>query len=132
MGRRQDQVTGVCDQAALAFGIGAPQQKHHGLLPLVEQADHLVGEQFPAFPLVGIGRAGPHGEYGVEQQHPLLCPIHQAAVGRGQNAQIIPQLLVDVHQRRRDRLPLLHRKAEPLGLSRPVIGVLPQYDHLYL
>ena len=74
---------------------------------------------------VGIGLLGPNRQHRVEHQHPLASPTLQAAVARRLNAQIVPQLLIDVNQRRRDPLALLHRKAQAMGLPRPMIRVLP-------
>ena len=54
----------------------------------------------------------------------------QIAMIRGAHTQVAGQFLEDIAQRRRDAHPFRHGKGQPMGLARPVIGILPQYHNL--
>src|SRR5690606_11381582 len=91
--------------------------------------DDAAGEPLPALAPVGVGLPAPHRQHGVEQQDALASPVLQAAVVRDRAADVLVELLEDVWQRRRRRDPGLHRKAQAVSLSRPVVRVLAQDHH---
>ena len=132
MGRREHQMIGICDALLFGPGIGSPQQKHHGLLPLIEQIDDPIGEILPSHAPVGIGCMGPDGEHRVQQQHPSLGPLGQAAVTGTMKSHIIFQFLINIIEGRGHRHPFLHRKAEPMGLAGAMVGVLAQNHRPHL
>ena len=72
-----------------------------------------------------------HRQYRIEQQHALLRPGLQAAMIRWLNAQVVLDFLEDIHQRRRNLHAGAHRKAQTVGLTRAMVGVLPQDHHFY-
>ena len=75
---------------------------------------------------------GTHGERGVEQQHALAGPPREVAVLRHGHAKVIANLAEDVLQRRGEGHAGLHGEAQPMGLSRLMVGVLADDDHLHL
>ncbi len=79
--------------------------------------------------MMGIGLARHNGQTGIQQQNPLLCPRNQASVVWNIASEIRFQFLVDVYKGRRNPDFLLHGKRQPMSLSRPMIGILPQYYH---
>jgi hypothetical protein len=52
--------------------------------------DDGIGQQLQPLAVAG-GLAFFHGQAGVEQQHAVLCPLHQAATGCG-NGEMAPQV----------------------------------------
>ena len=48
----------VGKQLAFLFRIGTPEEKYHGLLPIVQQFDDAVGQSFPAEPFVTVCLSG--------------------------------------------------------------------------
>ena len=129
VGGCQHQVTAGVDEGLFLPGVGAPEQKHHGLLPSRQQLNDPVGENLRANAPGGGSLSGPHRENGVQQQDAMLCPVCEAAVGRGRDPQIIPDFLVDVLKGGGNGDALLDRKGQSMGLSRSMIGVLSQNDH---
>ena len=66
--------------------------------PLDQGGDGPAGDGLPALAAVAGRGAGADGEHPVQQQHPLVGPRRQVAVGRRRQAQVGAQLLVDVLQ----------------------------------
>lgn len=98
----------------------------------IERTDGGVGKLLPAMPLMACRLMRPHGEGGIEQQHTLLCPSGQvSAMGNG-GAKVGVYLLKDVLQRGREHHAIIDREAQAMGLSRLMIGILPDDDHLHL
>ena len=73
---------------------------------------------------------GPHTQTGVQEEDALSGPSGEIARRGHRGARLALHLLEDVAQRGRKIDAFGHREAEPVGLSRPVIGILPQDDHL--
>ena len=73
-----------------------------------------------------------HRQSGIKQQHALLCPTPETAIGRYRPAQISLYLLEDINKRGRRHHPFLHREAQSFSLSRLMIRVLSYYHHLHL
>ena len=92
----QDFVLWICDQVCLLLGGPSPEDEHHRVLPLIQQLDHAVREDLPALVPMGMGGMLPHGQHGIEQQHPVLRPALQASVGRRIDPKIILQFLEDI------------------------------------
>ena len=133
MGCGEHVVAAAVDEAGFAYGVAAPEEKHDAAAMLREGADGGVGEGLPAFVLVRAGLMGAHGEGGVEQQHPLVGPALQIAVGGWYvGAEVGVYLFNYVHQRRRHGYAVGHGKAEAHGLPRLVIGILAENDDLHL
>ena len=129
----ENQVSAVWRHQGLFLdGETAPQQKHQVFPYLREPLDNGVGKGLPADSCVACGHVGPHRQGGVQEQDPLLGPAFQVPVGRGRNAQVVVEFLEDVDEGRRRVDSVGHREAEPVGLSRIVIRVLPDDDRLYL
>ena len=76
-----------------------------------ERPDGLLGDGFPALAAMGAGAARRDGEDAVEEQHALLAPGREVAVGRRRVAEIFGVFLEDVQQARRER-PDVGRDAE--------------------
>ena len=91
-----------------------------------------IGELLPAQRSVAVGLVGTYRQRSVQQQHALLCPARQVARGRNRCAEVGLYLLEDVLQRRREHHPVLHREAQPVGLSRLVVRVLSDDHHFRL
>ena len=67
MRRRQHEMPGAVNHAALAHGIAAPQDEDQ-MLPVGGKVGyHLVGEELPAVVLMRAGTVSLDGERGVEQ-----------------------------------------------------------------
>lgn len=73
-----------------------------------------------------------YGEGGIQQQYPLRCPLLQVATPGCREPNVIAQLLEDIDERLRERDAVLHRKAEPMGLTVPVVWILPDNHNFYL
>src|SRR3546814_15970140 len=67
----------------------------------------------------------------VEQQHALACPMFEITVRRPRNPKVALHFLIDVDENRRRPHAGLDRKAAPMRLPRPVIGVLAQNQHAH-
>src|SRR3546814_6406790 len=78
--------------------MAAPQHEHGRRMAAVHLGHHRIGERLPPLVLVGCGKAHLHGQHVVEQQHPLLRPMLQKAVGGPGNAEVALKLLVDVNK----------------------------------
>lgn len=71
------------DQLGFADGIASPEEEHDTLTILRESLDGRIGELLPPLVLMRAGLVRPHGEGGVEQQHPLVGPTAEVARGGG-------------------------------------------------
>ncbi len=123
-------MTDRIDQVLLSAGGRSPQDKDHRLLLCRHGSDDLIGEGLPSLLLMGGGLAGPHGQGGVEQQDPLGGPVGKIAVLRAGNAKVAFHLLEDVLQRRRSGNAASDRETETVSLTRSVIRVLTEQQHL--
>ena len=98
----QHAVTRVaCGRRAQLLRGAAPQQKHRGGVPSGQGIDHCVGKHLPAQLAVTVGAVFFHRQHAIQQQHPLLCPMAECAVGWQWHAQIAVQFLEDIAQRGR-------------------------------
>lgn len=69
---------------------------------------------------------GPYREYCVEEKNPLSGPFFQISVVRNVAAKIVMQLLIDIDQGRRDLYVRPDGKAQSVGLSVSVLGILSE------
>ena len=68
----------------------------------------------------------------IEHHDALLRPLDQITVVRDVTPEIIMKLLVDIYKGRGDLNSRLHGKREPVSLSRLMIRILPENNHLHL
>ena len=125
-------MSGEVDEVLLPAGRGSPEDERDSVGLAVDGADHLVGEGLPAPAGVRRGGVGSHGEHRVEQQHPLPGPGLEAAVAGVGNAEIALEFPVDVRQRGRHAHTLRDAEAQAVGLTRPVVRILAEDEHLGL
>ena len=132
MNRLEYQVLLAIDECSFGARIATPEHVNQSFAVGRQGLDGGVGEEAPAQPLVAVGHVGSHGQRGVEQQHPLLGPSCQVAIGGHVGPQVVSNLLEDVEQRGRHGHPFGHREAQSHGLSGLMVGVLPDDHHLHL
>ena len=73
-----------------------------------------------------------HGQDCIEQKNALLCPWGQIPVVRNRAAEVTVQFLINIDQGRRNADPLMYRKTQTVGLTRPVIGILSENNDFHL
>lgn len=130
MRRLKDEMSRISDQLAFCTRRRAPKQENDRLLALVEDRDDAVGKDLPSPSLMALRSPLTDGQGGVEEQNPLLCPGREITRLWGRHTDITLQLLVDVAKRRGRGYSLADRKAEPVRLTRAVVGVLAEDDRL--
>ena len=87
-----------------------------------------TGKRLPPAARMGVCRALLHGQHRVQQQHTLSRPQRQVGVCGTAWAKLGLQLLKNVAQARRSLAAVRHREGQPHGLTRLMVGVLPQND----
>ncbi len=132
MGRRQDQVLRIVQHRLFPLRRSSPEDKHDRAVLTVEHCDRGVRELLPSDPPVGVRLMGAHCQDSVQHENSLLRPLCKTSVIRDRTAQIIMELLINIHERRRDLHSLLHRKAEPVCLPVVVIGILSEDHDLHI
>ena len=115
---------GIGKHRNLALCRSAPQQIDDGPILLIDRPDHCVRKLLPASALMGICLMGTYREHSVEKEHALVCPLFQLSLIRYVAAEIILQLFVNIHERRRDLLGRFHGKTHALCLMLLMIGIL--------
>src|SRR5690349_15880784 len=80
MRRLEHEVALAIDQASFLLRVAPPEQEHEAVAFAVERIDAAVREAFPTLVLMGAGEAMLDREHGIEQQHALFRPRHEAAV----------------------------------------------------
>ena len=91
-----------------------------------------IREAFPTFSLMRTRLMRSDGERRVQQEHPLSGPTSQASCRRYGTSQVIMDFFEYVLQRRREGCPVCHGEAQAFRLTRFMIGILSQQDHLHL
>ena len=132
MRRLQNQMLRIPQHRLLHLGRTAPEDKHHRAVDLIQYPDRRIRERLPADAVMAVCLMCPHGQHGVQHQHALIRPLFKIPVIRNRAAEVVMQLLIDVHEGWRDGHLRLHRKAEPMGLSRLVVRILSEDHHLHL
>ena len=113
--------------APFFLGMATPEQENNAFTFLVELGNHMIGKTLPTKIGMGMGLARLDRQDRIKQQHALLGPRDQVTmVGDAKSRNILDQLLVDIDQRRRGLDARTDRKAEAMGLIRPVIGICPR------
>ena len=128
----QDAVLLRVGNCPLTLGIAAPQEIDHPALTLGNLAHHGIGKLFP--PPAGMrGRlVFAHREDRIEEQHSLLGPAIEIARSGDRRTDVGGYLLKDILQRGGMWHSVSHREAETMRLSRTVVGVLTNDNHLQL
>ena len=108
-----------------------PEYKDKRPVLLCKNLDTSVRKFFPAYPAVGVGFMGAHSQDRVEKQYALLRPWCKIPVVRNRASEIAVQLLIDVDQRRGYTDSLVHGEAQTVGLTFPMVGILPENDYLH-
>lgn len=90
-----------------------------------------IRKLFPSMPLMTGCLVGAYCEGGVKEQHALFCPTRKVAARRHRLVEIVTDFLEDVLQRRREGYAVVDRETQSVSLSRLMIGVLSDDDHLH-
>ena len=115
------------EQSGFFLCLRTPQQEDFGIA-CVHLLNQGISQDFPASVEVAACLSCFNCQTGIEQHHPLCCPVCQRAMtGRGQT-QITLKFFEDVAQTRRWSDPVRHRKRQPLSLIWAMVRVLSQ-DH---
>ena len=75
---------------------------------------------------------GSYGKHSIKHKHSLLRPGLKISVIRNKCSHVIMKLLIYIHKGRRYVNSRLYREAKAMGLSVIVIGILSDYDTLYI
>lgn len=129
MRRLQDQMLRIIQHALLTLCRASPQDEYDRSVLAVQGHDCCIREFFPADTAMGICLMGSNRKYGIQHQNSLLRPLCQTAMAGYGTSQVFMQFLVYVDQGRRDFHTLFYGKAEAVGLSVIVVGILPQNYH---
>ena len=122
----EDQMLLLIDESALALSEIAPKHENGMRCRLRHGLNDRVGQHLPAQGAVTCSLSSPHRQNGIQKEHPLMRPGQKRSLLSHGHAQIPMQLLLDVAKRRWNLDACGHGKGKPFGLSRTVIGVLPQ------
>ena len=74
---------------------------------------------------------GAYGQHRIQHKDALLGPLRQASMFWDGASKIIMKFLIDIHQGWRGLHTLFHGKAQPMGLSIVMVGILSQNHYLY-
>jgi hypothetical protein len=116
----------------LFLGITAPQQEHDWLRLRGDKANDSIGKPLPPFVFMRCGKPAFDGQYAVEQQHALLCPMFKEAVAWPGDAKIAFKLLKNIEEAWRRTDAGTHAETQAVCLTGAVIGVLPKDDDAHL
>ncbi len=116
------------DHGCFPTGCTSPQHEDQTASPGIQHFDDPIGELLPPLLPMAVGLMSPHREHGIQQQDALIRPMGEVAMLRNRHTERRVQLLVDVLQRRRNPDPTTDGKAQPVGLTGAVVGVLAQDD----
>ena len=116
------------DEIFLPSGKTTPQHEDQMVATIAQRADSRIGEGGPSQPLMAVGLMRPHRQGSVQKQHALLGPTGQIARRRHLDTQVVPDFLVYIEKRGRQRDSFGHGEAQAHCLPRLVVGILP-YDH---
>lgn len=130
--RLQHKVLRLVYHICLASRVATPQHIDQMLALCSQSTDGRISKLLPAQCRMAVGLMGTYGQRGIEQQDPLLGPARQITCLRKGRAQIILNLLEDILQRWRKLYPVLNGETQSMCLSRLMIRVLSDDDHLHL
>lgn len=122
------------DDTSLFLGKAPPEEEHHTLALLIRNFDDLVSKLLPPTFGMGIRLSLLDGKAGIQKENSLLSPTSQVSVFGPFELYlwICLEILVDVHQGWRRPSWGQDTKAKPVCLVWPMIGVLSDYDCLYI
>ena len=126
------EITRLVDHIGLRTGIAAPKHIDDMLAMGSQSLNGSIRKLLPTQGRVAIRLMGSNGQRGIQKQHALLCPTRQITTLRNGRAQISLYLLEDILQRWRKLDTVLYRKAQSMGLSGLVVGILTDNHHLHL
>ena len=130
MRRGQDKMPSTVDFRPFPYGVGAPKQEDEIVAVAGESVNGGIRECLPSDSGIGFWGMFAHGQRGIEQKHALTGPAGKVAVSGERGSRIVGDLLEYVDERRGHLDARSHGEAKAVGLTRPVIGILTDYDHL--
>ena len=128
----QYQMPGGVNKLAFPDSIVAPKDENQVFFLSGKGVNNGIGKLLPAFSLVRAGLACSHRERGIKQQDTLPGPVLQITAGGNRCAGIVFNFGENIAQAGWKLNPVVHREAKAMGLSRSVIGILPQNNHFGL
>ena len=128
----EDEIALAINHIGLRTGIAAPEHVDQMFALRGQCTDGSIGERLPPQRGMAVGLMGPDGQRGVEQQYTLFSPARQVAREWYGRAEVLLNFLEDVLQRGRKLDAVLHREAESVSLTRLMVGILSDDDHLDL
>ena len=117
------------DQLFMRLCMRSPKHKDDVLVLCHQVSDHRLSECLPAL----FGMRGwfvcPDGEDGIQEQHPLPCPLLEGSIARSWVSQVCFDLVEDVDQAGWTSNTRGDAECQPHGLSRVVVRILSKYHH---
>ena len=98
MRRSENQMIWISQHRLLSLCRASPEDKYNRTVLTVQRHNRRIRKFLPADSSVGIRLMRPASQHRIKQKHALLSPFRQAAVIRDRTAQIIVQLLINVHK----------------------------------
>ena len=132
MDRLEDEMAGSINQRGFGTGIPAPEDEDQMVTMMVQRLYGCIGKLLPTLTLMACRLMGSDGQRGIEQEHTLLCPSRKIAGEGHRLAQVQFYLLEDIDQRRGKSDTIVDGEAKTMSLSRFVIRVLTDNNHLHL
>ncbi len=111
--------------------IIAPEDKDNPLSLFWEERYSAIGEGFPSFSLVRSGLSLPHGEYRIEEEDSLPCPITQIRLD-SLDAEVTCQFFEDIFEAWLCFGTVWDRERKSHGSTRGMVGILPEDDHFHI
>ena len=128
----QHEVLLLIDHISLRAGIASPEHIHQMLTMGGQGLNSGIGKLLPSQRRVTVSLMRPDRQRGIQKQHPLFSPARQIAGSGDGCPKVGLYLLEDVLQGRGKLDAVLHREAQPVGLTRFVIRILSDDHHLHL
>lgn len=116
------------DHGSFSLRIGTPEHVYDAFPMTGDGLNDGIGKLFPAMSGVRGGFVGAYRQYGIEQQHALFRPSIQVTAVRIRSSRIGLYFLENIDERRGERDAVIDRKAQSVGLSFSVIGILSDDD----
>ncbi len=115
----------------LTLRVGAPKHESERLLTFHQLIEDGIRQALPADACMARGLTLLNGQAGVQKQHSLACPVLKETF-RPRGAPVFPRkLLVDVSQTRGKLDARKNIERQPVGLSRPMVGILTEDHHAH-
>ena len=120
----------VIEHRSLLLCTLAPEHVNNRPVKTVKGSYRCIRELFPSLAPMGLCHMCSYREYRVEQHHALISPFYEISVVRDVAAQIVVKFLIYVLQTRWYCHMRRYRKAQTVSLSRLMIRILSEYQHL--